>query len=254
MSRFDLKPDSKFDSKPAFKRTIPDEIRDYRLTNSGSDAIDYLLCGGFENKTLTTIYGPAGSGKTNIVLLASKEVLKSGKKVIFIDTENSFSVERFRQIGGLCEEFYDMMIILRPLDFSEQKEIISHLKDIVDKDVGLVVMDSIAMLYRLEMGKQQDVYLLNREFSIQVSYLIDIAVKNNIPLIVTNQVYADFEQKDKVNMVGGDLLRYSSKCLIELKSGHRGLRQATIKKHRSIDEGKTVFFSIVNEGILRQDE
>jgi DNA repair protein RadB len=241
-------------SKNFEKRTIPDEIRDYKVTGSGSDAIDGLLCGGFENKTLTTIFGPAGSGKTNIVLLASREILKKGKKVIFIDTENSFSVERFRQIGGLCDDFYDKMIILRPMDFSEQKEIITHLKDIVDKDVGLVVVDSIAMLYRLEMGKQQDVYLLNREFSIQVSHLIDIAIRNNIPLLVTNQVYADFEQKDKVNMVGGDLLRYSSKCLIELKSGHRGLRQATVKKHRSIDEGKTVYFTIVNDGILRQDE
>lgn len=240
--------------KPMEKRTISDEIRDYAVTSSGSEVIDHLLCGGFENRTLTTIYGPAGSGKTNIVLLASKDVLKKGKKVIFIDTENSFSVERFRQIGGLCEDFYDKMIILRPQDFSEQKEIISHLKDIVDKDVGIVIVDSIAMLYRLEMGKQQDVYLLNREFSIQISYLIDIAMKNNIALIVTNQVYADFDQKDKVNMVGGDLLRYSSKCLIELKSGHRGLRQAIVKKHRSIDEGKSVFFSIVNEGICRQDE
>jgi len=236
------------------EKTIADEIKNYKITSSGTSPIDELLFGGYENKTLTTIYGPAGSGKTNLSLLVTKECLTKGKKVIFIDTENSFSIERFRQIGGVNNDFLDKLSIIRPGDFSEQKEIIAHLKDIVDKDVGLLVIDSIAMLYRLEMGKQQDVYSLNRELSMQISYLIDIAMKFDIPVIVTNQVYADFDQKDKVNMVGGDVLRYSSKCLIELKSGHRGLRQAIIKKHRSIEEGKSVFFNIVNEGITKYEE
>ena len=50
-------------------------------------------------------------------------------------------------------------------------------------------------------------------------------------------------------MVGGDLLRYSSKCLIELKKASGSVRVAQLKKHRSIAEGKEIGFRIIQEGI-----
>ncbi|MBN2881495.1 DNA repair and recombination protein RadB [Candidatus Woesearchaeota archaeon] len=236
------------------ERSISDELEDFKRTSSGIAPIDELLDGGFENKTLTTIYGPAGSGKTNISLLMVKKVLSDKKKVLLIDTENSFSVERFKQIGGLKESSYDQIIILRPRNFKEQHEIIVRLKDLVDDSFGLLVVDSIAMLYRLEMSQSSDVFFLNKDFSIQISNLVDIAVNRNIPIIVTNQVYADFENKERVNMVGGDLLRYSSKCLVELKLGHNGIRQAIMKKHRSIEEGKSVMFRITSTGITSAED
>jgi hypothetical protein len=43
--------------------------------------------------------------------------------------------------------------------------------------------------------------------------MTEIARKKKIPVLISNQVYADFEDKDKVNLVGGDLLKYGSKCL-----------------------------------------
>jgi DNA repair protein RadB len=70
----------------------------------------------------------------------------------------------------------------------------------------------------------------------------------HIPILITNQVYADFENKDKIKMVGGDLLKYQSKCLIELKKNDSE-RKAVIVKHRSIEEGKNVSFKITDEGI-----
>jgi len=66
------------------------------ITNS---PMDKLLNGGIERDAITNIYGPAGSGKTNIALAAT--IITSGeKKVIYMDTEGSFSLERFRQLGG----------------------------------------------------------------------------------------------------------------------------------------------------------
>ena len=63
--------------------------------------IDELLDGGFENDVVTTIYGPAGSGKTNICILSAINVARQGGKVIFIDSEGGFSAERAKQI---CKE------------------------------------------------------------------------------------------------------------------------------------------------------
>ena len=51
-------------------------------------------------------------------------------------------------------------------------------------------------------------------------------------------------------MVGGDLLKYWSKCLIELKN-HYGKRKLILKKHRSLPI-KELMFEIVETGIRRR--
>ena len=40
--------------------------------------LDVLLGGGLERKTITEIYGEAGSGKTNLCLQASRECVVNG--------------------------------------------------------------------------------------------------------------------------------------------------------------------------------
>ncbi|MBC8495723.1 DNA repair and recombination protein RadB [archaeon] len=219
---------------------------------TGSDLFDELLAGGYEKDVITTVYGPAGSGKTNLCLMLMAAF--SGKKtIVFIDTEGSFSLERLKQITPDYEAVMSKSIFFKPTNFEEQKEIFSKLKEVVEENIGLVILDSVAMLYRLEMGKSKDVYNVNKELGIQLSYLSEIARKKNIPVVVTNQVYSDFDNKDKVRMVGGDLLKYSSKCLIELQKVN-GARTAILKKHRSLPDGKQIFFKIINEGIKKVEE
>jgi DNA repair protein RadB len=223
--------------------------------SSGADPIDALIAGGFENDVLTTIYGPAGSGKSNIALIAVASVLKQGKKVMYVDTEGSFSVDRMLQIFPEFEASSQNLLFLKPTTFDEQKESfeIIHKTINIDREVfDLVVIDSIAMLYRLEIGKGQDVFSVNKELGRQLGLLTEVARKRKIPVVITNQVYADFEKQDDtaVKMVGGDLLKYSSKCLIELKAGINGVREAILRKHRSIPEGKSAVFKIVNEGLI----
>ena len=49
-------------------------------------------------------------------------------------------------------------------------------------------------------------------------------------------------------MVGGDLLKYGSKCLLELQI-FKNFRKSIIRKHRSIAAGKEGLFRIVNSGL-----
>jgi DNA repair protein RadB len=214
--------------------------------STGIGCFDWLLEGGFEKGVITTIYGPAGSGKSNVCLLFAKEMNEG--KIIFIDTEGSFSVSRFRQICDNVEESMKNIIFLNPTTFDEQKKAFKKLNELVNSKISAIIIDSIAMLYRLEMGKSKNVYEVNRELGIQLGQLTEFARKNNIPVLITNQVYADFEQKGKINIVGGDLLKYQSKCLIEIQK-EDGLRKAIIRKHRSIEEGKEVVFKITDLGI-----
>ncbi|MEM4247844.1 MAG: DNA repair and recombination protein RadB [Candidatus Nanoarchaeia archaeon] len=219
---------------------------------TGSEILDGLLEGGYENDIITSIYGPAGSGKTLICMLSALSMARNGKKVIYVDSEGGWSFERAAQIARDCKKLLNKIIFLKPTSFAEQMECFDKLKGLVDNRIGLIVIDTISMLYRLELGKD-NVQEINREMGMQLGWLNEIARKENIPVLVANQVYSSFEDKDKVCIVGGDLLRYSSKCLIELQSLAGGNKRAILRKHRSVGE-KTVIFRIAENGIVAAKE
>jgi len=218
--------------------------------SSGSSVIDSLLNGGYEKDVITTVYGPAGSGKTTLVLLAAISAATEGKRVIFIDTEGGFSVERLQQLTPDHQAILSKFIFLKPTTFEKQKVAFEKLRTLVADDIGLIVIDSIAMLYRLELGKADDVYGINRDLGRQIGYLTEITRKKNIPILVTNQVYSNFDERNKINMVGGDILKYGSKCLIELQKTPTKTRRLVLKKHRSLPENKDAFFDIVETGLV----
>ena len=221
--------------------------------STGAKILDKLLAGGFESDVITTIYGPAGSGKSCICMLCSVGTVRNGKKVLYVDTEGGFSVERLKQLAPKdYKEIIEKIVFYRPTSFAEQKKAFENLKNAItgkETRLGLIVVDSIAMLYRLEIGQTRDVYEVNKEMGLQIAYLAEIARKKKIPVLLTNQVYANFEDPNKVNLVGGDLLKYGSKCLLELKKLHKGKRVARIVKHRSLPEEMEVLFRLVEDGL-----
>jgi hypothetical protein len=88
--------------------------------------------------------------------------------------------------------------------------------------------------------------------------LAEISRKKNIPVLITNQVYSEFLSeeelrkgtKKQMNLVGGDLMKYWSKCIIELQND-RGKRKAILLKHRSMPE-KELSFEIRDKGVFRK--
>jgi DNA repair protein RadB len=215
--------------------------------SSGSQILDQFLAGGLDQDIITTIYGPSGSGKTNLCILSAVQVAKRNKKVIFIDTEGGICVERILQIGK-DQSILNNFIFLRPVNFQEQKETFDKLKDFISDTIGMIVVDSISMLYRLELSKSQGVFETNSALGKMMGQLVEIARKKQIPVIITNQVYSDFDKRDQVKMVGGDLLKYSSKCLLELRKDE-DIRSIILKKHRHLPEGNKIHFKIVETGI-----
>ncbi|OYT42890.1 MAG: DNA repair protein RadB, partial [Candidatus Aenigmarchaeota archaeon ex4484_56] len=71
--------------------------------------------------------------------------------------------------------------------------------------------------------------------------------EKNIPVIVTNQVYS--VNPNEIELSGKDIVKYWSKCLIELKKIGDNRRVAILRKHRSLPEGKKIEFEITNTGI-----
>lgn len=218
-----------------------------KRVSSGVDCVDELLGGGFESDAISTIYGPAGAGKTNLALLTAISVAKKGKKVVFIDTEGGFSISRLEQVLPKYKDALENFMFLRPTNFEEQKTTIDKLKDLASNNVGLIVVDTMTMLYRLQRSFKEEDY--NRDLGFQILALNELARKYNIPVLLTSQVYSSFDN-NKVKIVGGDILTYPSKCLLEIEPLHGGKRRITLRKHRSAPAGKETFVKIVNEGMV----
>ncbi len=220
-----------------------------KRVSSGVGFLDELLEGGYEADAITTIYGPAGAGKTNVALLAAVEVAKQGKKVIFVDTEGGFSVARLKQILPEYKKLLDRFVFLRPTSFDEQNKAVDMVKKLANSKIGLIVVDTMTMLYRLQRSFKED-NNFNRDLSLQMVALNEIARKLNIPILLTSQVYSSFENS-RVKIVGGDILLYTSKCLLEIEPLPNGRRRIILRKHRSIAGEKEVQFEIVEKGIKK---
>src|SRR3989338_7667150 len=101
--------------------------------STGAEFLNLFLHGGYDEDIVTSIYGPAGAGKTNLCLLAAVAMIQSGKKVIFIDTEVGIAVERIKQICPTYAEVLDRIIFFNPVNFEEQKEIFDRLKEMANE-------------------------------------------------------------------------------------------------------------------------
>lgn len=234
--------------------------------SAGSYDLNKWLYGGYEKEIITMIAGPPGCGKTNFCILAACSQAKKGNKVIFVDTEVGFSTERVKQIAGEdYKKILENILVLEPTSFSEQKKAFLKLLSKVKKEhVSLIIIDGMAMFYRLELGdaikskEDEKIKEINREIAKQMRVLSEIARKQKIPIIITNQVYKSFLSRDEkekdipreVNIVGGDLFKYWSKCIIELKN-NTGRRKAVLRKHRSLPN-KELGFVIKNKGIYKR--
>ena len=244
---------------------IEEKRRDISKIMTGSRDLNNWLNGGYETGVITLFYGPAASGKSNFVTLACCHSAKKDKKIVFIDTEGGFSIDRVKQIsGGIPAMILKNVIIFKPINFYDQKRvIIKLLKEYKSKNIGLIIVDSMVMFYRLELAEARkksldEVRRVNFELASQIKALSEIARIGNIPILITTQVYSDFLNEQDflsgkeagVNLIGGDILKYWSKCIIELQNNN-GKKKAILRKHRSLAESE-LNFEICNEGIRKR--
>jgi DNA repair protein RadB len=218
---------------------------------SGFAALDELIGGGYTRRMITQFYGEPGCGKSTFCLVAAVSVIAKGRNVVYIDTE-SFSAERFSQIAGdQAEAFSDRLYLFEPEDFEKQGLMIADAaKILANRDVGLLVLDSLTGLYRsdLEYGQQDGVQRLNR----QIIVLLGFAKRYNIPVIVTNQVYQSFSPlsaltKEVFVPLGGTGLAHLSKVILSI-SRSDAFRCVTVMKHHARPEGSVLEFVITEQG------
>ena len=161
---------------------------------------------------INTIYGPPASGKTTFCILAAIEALKENKKVFYFDTENSFSIDRLKQIKVDIFEKLNNLLIIKVKDLEDQTKKIKNIERI---EPDLVIIDSLSYFYRLELKKDY-----KRSNELMVEQLRSLKhISNLCPIILTAQIYS--LPNKEINIVGGNLLKSFSTVLIELQKDPR---------------------------------
>ncbi len=219
--------------------------------SSGNAALDRLLGGGLELRTITQFYGGPASGKSTLCTIAAVSCLRAGGSVIYIDSEG-FSIERFRQVAGSdTEALADRLFLFEPVDFEQQGSMIAESDKVLKlHKPGLLILDSATALYRTDLEKGRDaMQMLTR----QILQLLGYAKRYQLPVLVTNQVYMDTTRNTFAGL-GGMSLEHISKAIIRLdRLEAPGWRRATLVKHRSRPEGASFEFEIVQDGIRAKE-
>ncbi|HIH38235.1 AAA family ATPase [Candidatus Woesearchaeota archaeon] len=167
---------------------------------------------------LIILYGPAATGKTTLCFEAAISKVKEKKKVLFIDTEQGFSVERIKQMAPFwTEEMFQHIIYLDPVNFYKQNQYINRLPAILDSSrISLVIVDSLSYFYRAEWKKDPD--LMNTILKKQLRTFHELSRLHRIPFIITNQVYGALRNPYKdFEMIGARVVKEQADAIIELK-------------------------------------
>ena len=211
----------------------------------GCSSFETLLGGGIECGSVTLFYGEAGTGKTNICLQTAYNVAKAGKKIAYLDTEG-LSSDRLKQVFR-DEELLRNLLVFHIHSFDEQSDRVAKAVRLCEANekIGLIVVDSLTMFYRLHLDDNS----ARTEITKETEMLLTAARRSNVPVIITSQVYANLSTGG-VEFLGGHALHHNAKTIIRLDKRSSGRRTAVIMKHRSLPEGRSVNYRIVETGII----
>ncbi|MCK4327131.1 MAG: DNA repair and recombination protein RadA [Candidatus Diapherotrites archaeon] len=231
-----------------------------RIT-TGSKALDELLGGGIETRSISEFYGRFGSAKTQVALQvcinAQLPVEQGGLGggALYIDTEGAFRPERVRQMAeaaGLDQtEALEKIFIARAFNSDHQMLLAEKASDMIEEnDIKLVVVDSLTSAFRAEYvgrgtlaGRQQK---LNRH----LHALQRLADLNNLAIIVTNQVMANpgLLFGDPTTPIGGHIVGHQSTYRVYLRNSQGEKRIARLVDSPCLADGEVVF-KVTGKGI-----
>ncbi len=143
------------------------------------------------------------------------------------------------------ETLMERVLFFTPYTIEEQERLVQNATRV--PDLGLVVVDSINMHYRLHIdggeGAEGDA---SKSLYKQLHHLTGFARQNQVPILVTGQVYGG---EDTTQPFARRVMEHLVKALIRFEKRPDGGRRATVIKHRSIEEGRKVDFAIGQSGL-----
>lgn len=209
---------------------------------TGVPPVDRLLGGGLEPDGITELYGEGGTGKSLLCLEATKQVARQGRWVFYVDTEG-LSVGRLEAIAGAdLSPILGHLLLSTPKDLAAQGKAVSTACTLAregKRPVGLLVLDSATLYYRLTLGTAEEDEA-RTQLERQLADLLSTALAVEIPVLITNQVWRSVNE-GTLEPIGGTFVSHVAKTILKLERLPGGRRRVTLTKHRSLPEASTEF-------------
>ena len=220
--------------------------------STGIKCIDSALEGGLNPQTVTLIYGEPETGKSTLAIQCAVSCATQNRKVLFVDCDNTFSAKRLSQVAGDCfEQVAERIILVKPKDFREQTAVVDRIQDYT-ANVGLIIIDTLTSLYGAKVSQTQGkAFSVNRELNRQLALLAQMVKVRKIPLIITSQVRAVFnEEATSVRPVATRVLKFWADNTIALKpTEYPHTMKAVLEKAHQIDHEAVCYVQIGENGI-----
>lgn len=126
--------------------------------STGYIALDQALRGGLPCGGLAEIFGTSGSGKTTLALSLLASAVSTGGSALLLDCDGSFHAGRFLQLASShgCDKnaALSRLYVARCTSWDALASGVAHTLPTVlhQRDVRLVVVDSVAFLFRTAEG------------------------------------------------------------------------------------------------------
>ncbi|MCL2643188.1 MAG: DNA repair and recombination protein RadA [Candidatus Bathyarchaeota archaeon] len=232
-----------------------------RLT-TGSKALDKIIDGGLETQTITEFYGEYGCGKSqichqlcvNVQLPIEQGGLNGG--VLYIDTENTFRLERIVQmsthLGLNPEEVVKNIIYAEAYTSDHQMFLLENADEIIKaNNIKLIIVDSLTAHFRSEYIGREMLASRQQRLNKHMHKLTALARAFNAVAVVTNQVMAKPDQffGDAIHPIGGNIVGHTSQTRIYLRrASHGPIRIARLVSSPYLPEGEEIL-KVTENGI-----
>ncbi len=228
---------------------------------TGSAELDELLGGGVETNAITEVYGKFASGKSQLGFQLSVNAQLPRDKggldgtVLFIDTEGTFRPERIEAIAnasGLDSKVALSNIFVVKAVSTEQQMLAIERADklIKEKNVKLIVVDSLTALFRAEYIGRGSLGERQQKMNTHIHKLQQLADTYDIAIYVSNQVMDNpgIMFGDPTTPIGGNIVAHAATTRLYLRKGKESKRIIRLVDSPSLPEGERVI-KITTEGI-----
>jgi DNA repair protein RadB len=219
--------------------------------------IDNNIGGGISSENVSLIYGEPETGKTTLAIQCAVSCGLQKYKTLFVDCDNTFSTKRLAQLSGeKFDQIAEQIILIKPKDFKEQTAVIDRIQDYTAKNFGLIIIDTFTSLYGAKVAETAGkAFSVNRELNRQLAILAQTAKIRKIPVIVTSQVRAVFnEQNGSVAPVANRVLKFWADIIIAMKPTNYPQKIKVILEQTRENPKETICYVHIGEAGISDSE
>lgn len=225
--------------------------KDVRKLTTGCPSLDRLLRGGIETQNLTEFYGEFGSGKSQLChqlcLTVQLPIEQGGLEgvALYIDTENTFRIERVKQIAPRFNldpaEALQNVVYAEAYTSNHQTVLLENADQVIkENNVRLIIVDSVTSHFRSEYLGRETLAPRQQQLNRHLHKLVRLSRAFNTAAVVTNQVLSQpnsFSARD-VSPIGGHIMGHTSRDRLYLRRGRNNLRIARLTASPRLPEGE----------------